>query len=49
MELNMNDIKWECPTLTEFDITERTRLEEEPGDDAGDPRLIGGGDGGGES
>jgi hypothetical protein len=43
--INM-DKKWEVPTLTEFDINERTRLEENPGDDGPDPRLLGGGDGG---
>ncbi len=40
------DKKWEAPTLTEFDINERTRAEGDPGDDVADPREPGGGNGG---
>jgi hypothetical protein len=45
----MNKEKWTRPEIEEFDITERTQLEGEPGNDGPDPFDLdgGGGDTGG--
>ena len=39
--------QWTTPTVTEFDIAERTQLDGGPGSDGFDPQFDSGGGGGG--